>query len=70
MIIEDSIQGVKPTDHFSTDHIEFSCSSCGTRFRLNGINYCYNCGEKIDWSYYDEREFIGFEWRLKSDWRK
>lgn len=29
----------------------YKCPNCGRRFRNNGsLNYCYNCGQRLDWS--------------------
>lgn len=29
----------------------YECPNCGRRFRNNGsLNYCYNCGQRLDWS--------------------
>ena len=33
----------------------YSCSSCGGGFTGTGIaDYCYHCGQKLDWSVEDE----------------
>nr|UVY36820.1 MAG: hypothetical protein [Bacteriophage sp.]UWG16619.1 MAG: hypothetical protein [Bacteriophage sp.] len=29
----------------------YECPNCGRQFVGNGLlNYCYNCGQKLDWS--------------------
>lgn len=29
----------------------YKCPNCGRQFRNNGsLNYCYNCGQRLDWS--------------------
>lgn len=29
----------------------YECPNCGRKFVGNGLlNYCYNCGQKLDWS--------------------
>lgn len=28
----------------------YECPNCGRKFTANLMNYCYNCGQKLDWS--------------------
>jgi ABC-type ATPase with predicted acetyltransferase domain len=28
----------------------YECPNCGRKFTGNLMNYCYNCGQKLDWS--------------------
>jgi deoxycytidylate deaminase len=44
------------TDEQVTRYVTtYECPNCGRQFVGNGVlNYCYNCGQKLDWS--DEME--------------
>lgn len=30
------------------------CPSCSTEFAIEGLKYCNNCGQRLDWSNYHE----------------
>ena len=46
---------IKPTKHYIPDKngrnsIVFACGNCLIMDIGYGVNYCYNCGRKVDWS--------------------
>lgn len=46
----DDIQNVRYT-------IKYKCPACGGKFTGTRIaDYCYHCGQKLDWSEIDERD--------------
>ena len=49
LLLEDEIQDIRYVT-------KYTCPTCGGKFTGTVSNYCYHCGQKLDWSEEEDEE--------------